>query len=86
MQAKCGKDMILTNTRKVCGQVQGVEKMIEQDRDIADILQQITASSSALKSVARMLLMDYANGCFNKKSKIEKKDLRKLIDQLIKSM
>lgn len=86
MKAECSKEIILANLRRVCGQVNGVEKMIEEDRDIKEVLQQITASSSALRSIAKQLLKDYAAGCFGTKGRLDKKDLEKLIEQLFKNM
>ena len=85
MKKTCNKDVILTNIRRAGGQVQGVEKMIEEDRDVAEILQQISAASSALRSVGRTVLEDYANGCFTKGSKHTEKDLQKLITYLFKN-
>jgi len=64
-----------------------VEKMVEEDRDIKDVLQQVTAASSALRSIAKQLLIDYSAGCFGKKAgKLDKKDLEKLIEQMFKNM
>lgn len=80
------KNVILSNVRRVCGQVQGIEKMIEENRDIAEILQQINAANSALKSIAKQLLQNYMQGCFGKASKISKKELEKLIEQMFKVM
>lgn len=86
MPTKCDKDNIIKNLRRVCGQVSGIEKMIAEDRDIVDVLQQVTASSSALKSVGRQLLEEYAQGCFNNKKKLQQKDLQKVIAQLFKTV
>lgn len=86
MNKKCDKDTILANVRRVAGQVSGIEKMIEDDRDIAEVLQQITASSSALKSIGKQVLEEYANGCFNNKAPLAQKDLQKLIVHLFKTV
>lgn len=85
MTKKCDKNQILANIRRVSGQVEGVERMVEEDRDIAEVLQQLLAAESALRSVGRMLLLDYAHGCFNAQKKLDKKDLEKLIVQLFKN-
>ncbi len=86
MNNACDKNYILTNLRRAIGQIQGVEKMIDEDRDVAEVLQQLAASNSALRSVAKLLLLNYANGCFNANKKFVKKDLEKLINQMFKNL
>lgn len=85
MTKHCDKELILSNLRRVSGQVNGIEKMVTEDRDITDVIQQLTAASSALKSISRTLLEDYADGCFGGK-KLGKKDLQKIINQLFKNL
>ena len=86
MNTKCNKDTILANIRRVAGQVHGVEKMVDEEREIKEILQQVTASSSALRSIAKQLLVDYSSGCFGSKGRLDKKDVEKLIEQIFKNM
>ncbi len=86
MTKQCDKETVLKNIRRVSGQVQGVERMVDEDRDIVDVLQQILAASSALKSVGKTLLEDYAHGCFNAGSSFNKKDLQKVITHLFKNV
>ena len=86
MSTHCDKDTILANIRRAAGQVAGIEKMVADDRDIADVLQQIAASSSALKSIGRQLLEDYAHGCFNKNTTLTKEDVQKVIAHLFKTI
>jgi len=81
----CDKDLILANIRRVSGQINGIEKMVAENRDVNDVIQQITAASSALKSVSRSLLENYADGCFGA-NKLSKTDLQKVINQLFKNL
>jgi DNA-binding FrmR family transcriptional regulator len=84
MEKKCDKSVILANIRRVNGQVLGIEKMVEADRDIEGLLQQVTAATFALRAVAKQLLKDYTDGCFARNSKLDRKKLNKLIEQLFK--
>jgi DNA-binding FrmR family transcriptional regulator len=86
MKETCGKKTILQYVHRVCGQVQGIEKMIDKDRDLTEILQQITAVDSALRSIGKLLLLDYAHGCFNSRKKLSKFDLENLIIQMFKNL
>jgi DNA-binding FrmR family transcriptional regulator len=50
---------------RIAGQVQGVAKMIEDDRYCMDILHQIQAIKSALAKVESQVLKDHAACCVN---------------------
>lgn len=57
------KAKVLARLRRVEGQVRAITKMVEDDKYCIDILTQISASNSALKSVALILLDDHLNHC-----------------------
>ena len=63
MQDDAAKQRILARLRRLEGQVRGVEAMIEQDRDCAEILQQLSAIRSAALSASQAFLQDYASCC-----------------------
>jgi DNA-binding FrmR family transcriptional regulator len=86
MKETCDKKTILQHVRRVCGQIQGIEKMIDEDRELAEVLQQITAADSSLRAVGKLLLLDYANGCFNAGKKLSKSELEKLIIHMFKNL
>ncbi|MDQ7850884.1 MAG: metal-sensitive transcriptional regulator [Armatimonadota bacterium] len=49
--------------RRVEGQVKGVQRMLEEDRDCAEIIQQIAAARSALDRVALDLISTGLEQC-----------------------
>ena len=49
--------------RRVEGQIRGIAKMIEDDKYCVDVLTQISAASSALRTVALNLLDDHLDSC-----------------------
>nr|WP_156770716.1 metal-sensitive transcriptional regulator [Mycobacterium gordonae] len=57
------KDAYAKRLRRVEGQVRGISKMIDEDKYCIDILTQISAASSALRSVALNLLDDHLESC-----------------------
>ena len=57
------KAKIVARLRRIEGQVRAIEQMVEDDKYCIDILTQISASNSALKSVALLLLDDHLNHC-----------------------
>ena len=51
---------------RVAGQVQGISRMIEEDRYCVDILVQISAVRSALNQVGLQILEDHTRGCVSR--------------------
>ena len=54
---------VLLRLRKVSGQVQGITKMVEDDRYCVDVLQQLTAVNSAVESVSKVVVRNYLERC-----------------------
>ncbi|MDB6166750.1 MAG: hypothetical protein JWQ83_1890 [Lacunisphaera sp.] len=50
-------------TRKIVGQLQGVEKMLGADRDCAEILTQIISARRGLKALAEKLIHSHFHHC-----------------------
>lgn len=57
------KESLMTRMRRVEGQAKGIEKMIEEGRYCIDIVQQISALSSAADEVALIILQNHIEGC-----------------------
>lgn len=60
------KKALLNRLSRIAGQVNGVSRMVENDRYCVDILTQISAIQSALDAVSGQLLADHTNGCVRK--------------------
>ena len=57
------KDGYGKRLRRIEGQIRGIAKMIDQEKYCVDILTQISAASSGLRSVALDLLDDHLDNC-----------------------
>lgn len=57
------KERLLARTRRIQGQINGVARMIEEDRYCIDILNQIAAARAALDAVGQALLEDHVKHC-----------------------
>ncbi|MGV0635710.1 metal-sensitive transcriptional regulator [Mycolicibacillus trivialis] len=57
------KDAYAKRLRRIEGQVRGIARMIEEDKYCIDILTQISAANSALRSVALNLLDEHLGHC-----------------------
>jgi len=75
-------DSLISALNRIEGQVRGVKKMYQEDRDCAAIAQQIAAIQSALKRVGRELLTAEAGKCIEKAEQRQK--LTTIVDSLMK--
>jgi CsoR family transcriptional regulator, copper-sensing transcriptional repressor len=57
------KDALVKRLHRIEGQVRGIERMLEEDRYCIDILTQISATTTALESVAFRILDDHVRHC-----------------------
>lgn len=57
------KGAVLARLKKIEGQTRGIHKMVEADRYCVDVLQQISAVTRALQSVALHLLDEHMSHC-----------------------
>jgi CsoR family transcriptional regulator, copper-sensing transcriptional repressor len=57
------KDAIQKRLRRIEGQVRGLQRMVDEDRYCINILEQVSAATRALQSVALDLLDDHIAHC-----------------------
>lgn len=57
------KDNYAKRLSRIEGQVRGIARMIEEDKYCIDVLTQVSAVNSALRSVALNLLDEHLNHC-----------------------
>jgi DNA-binding FrmR family transcriptional regulator len=57
------KEAIHKRLRRIEGQVRGLDRMVEEDRYCIDILEQVSAATRALQTVALELLADHLAHC-----------------------
>lgn len=63
LQEPKAKENLLSRLRKIEGQVRGVENMVIDERDCREIIQQLTATRSALHSATLYFVQEYASHC-----------------------
>lgn len=63
--ALCGDDhdKVIARINRIEGQVRGLKKMVEEDRDCLQVLKQIAAAGGALRSLGALILEDHLKGC-----------------------
>ena len=70
--------------RKILGQVQAIDRMIEEDIPCEDVLSQINAAKSALHKVGQVVLEGHINHCV--RDSIEHGDVEKTISDFTKAV
>ena len=78
------KDALIVRLRKIRGQVQAIERMIAEDSDCTDILNQVISARSGLKSFGEKVIHSHARDCIEnvKDSKQGQRNLRSLLTVL----
>ena len=81
-------EMLVKRIRRMEGQARGIERMIEDDRYCIDIVQQLTALSSAAEEVALIILQNHIEGCITDAIQEQKGDayIKELIATIRKAI
>jgi DNA-binding FrmR family transcriptional regulator len=87
---RADRELTLRKLKTVRGQIEGLIKMVEDDRYCIDISNQLMASIGILKNINKDVLEAHLNNCvleafdsgdqFNKKQKID--EMIKIVDKL----
>ncbi len=57
------RDAQKLRVRRIVGQLNAIERMLEEDRDCAEILMQLVSARKALKSLAETLINSHMRHC-----------------------
>lgn len=69
----------------IIGQLEGVKKMMDEDKDCADIIIQLKASKSAINTIMNRLIEDHSKDCLKNLSQKDKEKISSLFNEIIKS-
>ena len=62
------KEVLNTRLNRIEGQIRGLQKMIDGDKDCESILIQLAAIRGGIESVGSLILKNYMTLCMNRKS------------------
>ncbi len=80
LQSPVIKADLTARLRRIEGQVRGIEKMVQEERDCAAILQQMSAARSAMHQASLVLARAYAQRCLIDG---DRSDIDAVLDQLM---
>ena len=81
------KSKYITRLKRSEGQLRGIQKMIEVERDCVDILTQLTAVRSSIDRVIELIITESLTACINdplEDPQAQKERLEKAVKYLIK--
>ena len=81
------KSKYITRLKRSEGQLRGIQKMMEEERDCADIITQLTAVRSSIDRVIELIITENLTACINdplEDPKAQKERLEKAVQYLIK--
>lgn len=82
------KSKYITRLKRSEGQLRGIQKMIEEDRDCIDVITQLSAVRSSVDRVIELLITENLMECINKpleNPEEQKEKLEKAVKYLIKN-
>lgn len=76
----------MNRLRRIEGQVKGIQKMIEEEKNCSDILVQIAAVRSAINSVGGLILENYMKNCLKNylDGETDEDTLNELVNTMVK--
>ncbi|MCB8926092.1 MAG: metal-sensitive transcriptional regulator [Ardenticatenaceae bacterium] len=77
------KNELQTRLRRIEGQVRGVQKMLDDDRECQEIVQQLTAVRSAVHNARLQFMRTYARDCLLQGSELSEVERTAMIDDLM---
>jgi len=77
------KQDLIKRLRRIEGQLRGVQGMLDQERDCQEIMQQLSAITSAMKSTSRSFFQDYAALCLMEADRADADKNQQLLQEMI---
>lgn len=80
------KQAYLRRLKLVEGQVRGIARMVDEDQYCIDVLNQVAAATSALKSVSLELLKDHLEHCVAEAVRTDQDEAQQKFDEAIQAI
>lgn len=86
VQSEAVKRQVQQRLRRIEGQVRGVQKMLDDERDCREILQQLNAILAAVQNASDLFVRAYAKDCLLNMDETQVREREDAIDQLLDLM
>lgn len=79
------KDDVQKRLRRIEGQVRGVQRMVDEERECEEVLQQLNAVHAAVRNTTRLFMRAYARDCLLSED-VTGRDAEAMVDELLNLM
>jgi DNA-binding FrmR family transcriptional regulator len=76
------KNDVLTRLRRVEGQIRGIQRMVEENRDCRDVVLQLAAVKASIASLNTLVAETYARDCLCGTDQVDSDELARLLEML----
>lgn len=77
------KEDLQKRLKRIEGQLRGVQKMLDEDRECHEVLQQLASVRSAVQGATLIFMKDYASDCLINIESDDKEKREMLVDDLV---
>ena len=84
LQSAAAHDDLHKRLRRVEGQVRGIQKMLDDDRECAAIVQQLNAAQAALRNATAVFMQAHAKECLLLGAELDAAERDALVDDLFR--
>ena len=77
------KATVQQRLRRIEGQVRGVHKMVEEERECQDVIQQFNAILAAVRNASDLYVRAYAKDCLLNSDETEVREREVAVDRLV---
>jgi DNA-binding FrmR family transcriptional regulator len=77
------KKDVVRRLRRIEGQVRGIQRMVQEDRECREIMQQMNAIDAAMRNARRLLVRAYARECLVGAQGKDERAVERLVDDLL---
>ena len=77
------KEELQRRLKRIEGQVRGVQRMLDEDRDCHEIVQQLAAIRAAVQNASLVFMRQYASDCLMNATGTDQTSRALMIDDLI---
>ncbi len=85
MSEKETKKAVINRLRTIKGHIQGIEKMVEEEKNCQDILLQVAAVKSSLQKVGIVIMENHTQSCLMDEE-LDRDELQKTIKIIVDFM
>ena len=80
--SECTQSEVLLRLRRIEGQVRGIQRMVEENRDCRDVVVQLAAIKASIASLNTLVAETYAQECLCGSEQLDTSEVGRLLDLL----